>query len=79
MDTSITNLFEALALVESEEHSRDGLVDLDPEVVETYDLLLLRIHRVCHAVMNKANGGESRRPWTRVPIWQDVRPDKENK
>lgn len=73
MDKSISNLNHVLAVIESEEHSRNALVDEDPEVVETFDLLILRIHRVCHAIMNNSNGGESRRPWTRVPIWKDVR------
>ena len=73
MDTSISHLNHVLAVIESEEHSRDALIDEDPEVVETFDLLILRIHRVCHSVMNAANNSSSRRPWTRVPIWKDVR------
>lgn len=73
MDTSISNLNRILAVMESEEHSRDSLIDEDPEVVETFDLLVLRIHRVCHEIMNNSNKPESRRKWTVVPIWKDVR------
>lgn len=74
MDKSISNLNQALAVMESEEHSRNALVDDEnPEVVETFDLLILRIHRICHDVMNKSNCPESLRPWTRLPIWKDVR------